>query len=291
MGEQGGGAIGVAELGGSESPSLAAEGTGPPVATDGEAMRSALAVGRRRFVVAATTGIALMAVPFLWILWSLWGPVNLLRPTVYENNFYDLQARAMFHGHLSLAPGSLGIEGFVHDGRTYTYFGLFPSIVRMPILLVTSSLDAKLTPTYMLLAWLLTGLFTSLLLWRVRFLVRGDVVMGRMEATAFGVPGGHHHGWHRLDAPGLHPLCLQRGHRLEHLSHHRQHLRPSRRGRAAHLAPGRVQRPSDSLRQSRSRHHRVGLCGGCRLHRRMVRARVSGARRTDGGACPCWPPD
>jgi hypothetical protein len=186
MGEEGGGAIGVAELGASESPSPAAEGTGPPVATDSGAMRSALAVGRRRFVVAATTAMALMAVPFLWILWSLWGPVNVLRPTVYENNFYDLQARAMFHGHLSLAPGSLGIEGFVHDGRTYTYFGLFPSIVRMPVLLVTSSLDAKLTPTYMLLAWLLTGLFTSLLLWRVRFLVRGDVVMGRMEAAAFG---------------------------------------------------------------------------------------------------------
>ncbi len=39
----------------------------------------------------------------------------------------------------------------------------------------------------MLLAWLLTGLFVSLLLWRVRFLVRGDTVMGRGEATAFGV--------------------------------------------------------------------------------------------------------
>ncbi len=92
----------------------------------------------------------------------------------------------MFHGRLSLATGSLGIEGFVHHGRTYTYFGLFPSIIRMPVLLVTSSLDGKLTPTYILLAWLLTGLFTVLLLWRVRFLVRGDVVMGWTEALAFG---------------------------------------------------------------------------------------------------------
>ena len=234
--------------------------------------------------------MALMAVPFLWILWSSWGPANLLRPSVYQDNFYDLQARAMFHGHLSLATGSLGIEGFVHDGRTYTYFGLFPSIIRMPILLVTSSLDGKLTPTYMLLAWLLTGLFTSLLLWRVRFLVRGDVVMGWTEATAFGVPGGHHHGRHRLDAPGRHPLCLQRGHRLEHLPDHREHLRPSRRGRAADVAPGRVQRPADPLRQPRSRHHRVGLCGGGRPDRRLVRVWASGAWRTAGGACPCWPP-
>jgi hypothetical protein len=57
----------------------------------------------------------------------------------------------------------------------------------MPVLLVTSSLDGKLNAPYMLLAWLLTGLFSSLLLWRVRFLVRGDSPMSRMEATGFGV--------------------------------------------------------------------------------------------------------
>ena len=125
--------------------------------------------------------------PFVWILWSSWGPPNPLRNTVFEDNFYELQARAMFHGHLALANGAIGIEGFVHDGRTYTYFGLFPSIIRMPILLLTSSLDNKLSAFYMLLAWLLTGLFASLLLWRVRYLVRGDSVMGRAEATGYGV--------------------------------------------------------------------------------------------------------
>ena len=93
----------------------------------------------------------------------------------------------MFHGKLSLGTGALGIEGFVHDGRTYTYFGLFPSIIRMPFLAVTSSLDGKLTASSVLFAWLLTGLFTSLLLWRVRFLVRGDAVMGQLEATGYGV--------------------------------------------------------------------------------------------------------
>ena len=34
-----------------------------------------------------------------------------------EDNFYDLQARAMFHGHLWLANGAIGIEAFVHGGR------------------------------------------------------------------------------------------------------------------------------------------------------------------------------
>ena len=158
-----------------------------PKADSVAAPPSELDAGRRRFTWAALIAIALTAVPFVWILWSLWGSANPLRLSVYEDNFYDLQARAMFHGRLSLPSGSIGIEGFVHDGRTYTYFGLFPSIIRMPILLVTSSLDGRLTGPSMLLAWLLTGLFVSLLLWRVRYLVRGDSAMGRAEATGFGV--------------------------------------------------------------------------------------------------------
>jgi hypothetical protein len=185
MGERIGGSLQVAlpedALGGADAPVEAA------ATPSSQIPPSEFDIGRRRFTFAALIAIALTAVPFVWILWVLWGPVNPGRPSVYQDNFYDLQARAMFHGHLSLANGALGIEGFVHDGRTYTYFGLFPSIIRMPVLLVTSSLDGRLTPTYMLLAWLLTGLFTSLLLWRVRFLVRGEAAMGRLEASAFGI--------------------------------------------------------------------------------------------------------
>ena len=168
--------------------SVGSDVRGVNVATIDEAVPpSEYDIGRRRFTWASLIAIALTAVPFVWILWSDWGPPTPFRQSVFENNYFDLQARAMFHGHLSLPNGSLGIEGFVHQGRTYTYFGLFPSIIRMPILLVTSSLDSKLTDSSMLLAWLLTGLFASLLLWRVRYLLRGDCAMGRIEATAYGV--------------------------------------------------------------------------------------------------------
>ena len=70
------------------------------------------------------------------------GRLNPLRAVPYDN-FYDLQARAMFHGHLDLPNGPMGIEAFVHDGRDYTYFGIFPSLLRMPILLVTNSLRRR----------------------------------------------------------------------------------------------------------------------------------------------------
>jgi multisubunit Na+/H+ antiporter MnhB subunit len=144
-------------------------------------------VGRRRFTIAALVAMALTSVPFIWILWALWGPANPLRPSNYQDNFYDLQARAMFHGHLWLANGAIGLEAFVHGGHQYTYFGLFPSIIRMPVLAVTSSLDGKLTCPYMILAWLVTGSFASLLIWRVRLLVRGPVGMGSSEAGAYGL--------------------------------------------------------------------------------------------------------
>ena len=178
----------------------------------------------------------------------------------------------MFHGHLSLPNGALGLEGFVHDGRTYTYFGLFPSIIRMPILLVTSSLDGKLTAPYMLLAWLLTGLFASLLLWRVRFLVRGDSAMGRTEATGFGVLMATIMGGTIWMLLAVDSLRLQRGHRLEHLPDRGEHLRPPRRDRTTVMGPGDRQRRPHLVREPRQVDHGVGVRGRRRSHRALVPA-------------------
>ena len=143
--------------------------------------------GRRYFTVAVLIGIGLMAIPFLWVLSDLWsGSADPFRapPSAY---FYDIQARAMFHGHLSLPRAKLGIEGFVHDGRTYTYFGIFPSLLRMPVLLLTSRFDGDLTAPSMGLAWLMTALFSPLMLWRLRVITRGRAILGRAEAASFGV--------------------------------------------------------------------------------------------------------
>ncbi|MHB8429442.1 MAG: hypothetical protein ACYDDZ_02790 [Acidimicrobiales bacterium] len=143
-------------------------------------------IGRRRFVIAVLVGVVVVLPPMLWLLWDLWnGSVNPLRAVPYDN-FYDMQARAIFHGHLYLPNGKEGIEAFRHGGRQYTYFGLFPSIIRMPVLLVTSSLDGKLTAPSILLAWMATALSSSLLLWRIRFMARGEALVGRAEAAAYG---------------------------------------------------------------------------------------------------------
>jgi hypothetical protein len=143
-------------------------------------------VSRRRFIVAVVVGTAVTLPLFLWLLWGLWsGSVNVLRAVPYAY-FYDLQARGMFHGHLWLPNGKMGIEAFVHDGHDYTYFGLFPSIIRMPILLVTNRLDGQMTAPSLLLAWLLTSVASALMIWRLRFLIRGNAMVSRSEAVAYG---------------------------------------------------------------------------------------------------------
>ena len=146
---------------------------------------------RRRFTVAVIVGMAVAAVPYLWVLLDLWtNSPNLFRTAEsdgYASNFYDLQARAMFHGHLYVANGALPGEAFVHAGRQYTYFGLFPSLLRMPFFLFTHSLDGRLTAPSMLLAWMVTGIFTSLMVWRIRHLVRGSAALSWGEAAAYGV--------------------------------------------------------------------------------------------------------
>jgi hypothetical protein len=144
--------------------------------------------GRKRFTIAVCVGQLVAAIPYFWVLTVLWtGTISQFR-TVAPGGFYDLQGRAILHGHLWVRTTSLGIEGFVHDGRTYTYFGVFPSLLRLPILLVTQNLDGRMTAPSIALAWLITGLFTSLLLWRIRILMHGGSrPVGVGEAVSYGI--------------------------------------------------------------------------------------------------------
>lgn len=135
---------------------------------------------RARYVKVMAIGSAVAAVVFAFALGTL-----LDEGHRYLTNFYDLQARALFHGNLDVPDGALGPEGFVHDGRTYLYFGPFPALLRMPLLLVTDRFDGRITPLMMLLAWLVIVALLALLVWRVRRLVRGDAPLRRAEAVGY----------------------------------------------------------------------------------------------------------
>ena len=124
--------------------------------------------------------------PAAWLGFSLWTPFNLLR-TLSQGGFYDLQARAIMHGHLWVPRNSLNIEGFIHNGKTYPYFGVFPSLIRIPILFVTDSLDGRLTALSVMVAYVVSFVVMSMLLWRLRVTLRGTDFLGRGESLAYGL--------------------------------------------------------------------------------------------------------
>jgi hypothetical protein len=142
---------------------------------------------RSWFTWAVVIGLVVVGIPYAWVLMDLWtGSIDPLRH-ISPSDFYDLQAHAMLAGHLFVPDGSLNIEAFLNNGHQFTYFGIFPAVLRIPVAALTHSLDGRLTAPSMLMAWIVSGAFASLLLWRVRMQIRGTAVLGMAEAVCCGV--------------------------------------------------------------------------------------------------------
>ncbi|HMK64072.1 MAG TPA: hypothetical protein VK386_10665 [Acidimicrobiales bacterium] len=140
----------------------------------------------RRFVTAVVLGSAVAGAPFLWMVFDLWAGFDLER-RAYNSKFYDAQAEAIMHGHLWVSKNVLDIEAFKHGGHYYTYFGVFPSLLRIPLLLLFPHLYGHLTAPFICVAWICTAVLSSMLMWRVRLLVRKDAMLGIGEAACYGV--------------------------------------------------------------------------------------------------------
>ncbi|WP_116996070.1 hypothetical protein [Desertimonas flava] len=142
----------------------------------------------RRLRHACAIGAGVGLIPYLAVLWNFgWNPLRGATADHLNGNFYDLQARALFHGRLAVPNDSLGIEGFVVDGRTYMYFGPFPALLRMPLLLVTSRFDGRLTALSMLVGFVVTAIALTALVEQVRHRLRPDAPVSRLEAAAFAI--------------------------------------------------------------------------------------------------------
>lgn len=139
----------------------------------------------RRSVIAGS-GVGFL--PFILVLWNVGvDPLRLTAEHGFAANFYDFQARRLFHGHLSLPAYSLGIEGFVIDGRTFMYFPPFPALLRMPVMALTDRFDGRLTAPSMLVAWFGLAMATAALIWTTRRFFRPQVPVSRTEAVSFGL--------------------------------------------------------------------------------------------------------
>jgi len=144
-------------------------------------------VGPRRFARAWTAGSAIACAVFGWLVTA--GTGDFFRHQRLFDDFYDAQAHAILHGNLALPRLTLGLEGIVHDGKTYMYFPPAPAVLRIPVVAFTHALDGRLGSVYLLLAFALAMGGAGVLVWRVRGLLRpGPVSRGEAWATgAFAV--------------------------------------------------------------------------------------------------------
>jgi hypothetical protein len=67
----------------------------------------------------------------------------------FGSDFFRAQAHALIHGHLNVEPQQVPGECFVYNGRCFGYFGLTPSLLRVPLLPLLDGIHHSLTPVYM----------------------------------------------------------------------------------------------------------------------------------------------
>lgn len=137
----------------------------------------------RLFARAGALGGAAAAVPFAWLV--ALGRLDLLQRHDLAG-FYDAQAHALLDGHWDIPREELGFEAFIVDGKAYTYFGPWPTLLRMPVAALTDRFDGRLTQISLLLAFAVLMVATVRLAWRVRELAHPGARVGRFEAALAG---------------------------------------------------------------------------------------------------------
>ena len=127
------------------------------------------APGSRRVVTASLAGTLVGGLVFLLVLLDF--GTDLGRTAValgYAANFFEAQGNAFLDGRIDVPAYVMGIEGFTEGSKTFMYFGPFPALLRIPVLLVTQDFDGEMTSVSMLLAWVVFAVFTTRLVWLVR---------------------------------------------------------------------------------------------------------------------------
>lgn len=101
--------------------------------------------------------------------------------TTATSDFYGAQARAWLNFRWNMPKSVLGIEAFAHNGRWYMYYGPFPSLLRLPLVIVGFNLSSRVSQLSMLLAFVVAMLAISHLLWTLRTIVRPGAPITEVE--------------------------------------------------------------------------------------------------------------
>ena len=81
--------------------------------------------------------LAIAGVTYAWLLSR--GSLNPFGAEQFGLTFNSMLDH-LLRGRWDVDPGAIGYEAFVHDGRTYAYFGPFPALLRAPLLLIPTAI-------------------------------------------------------------------------------------------------------------------------------------------------------
>lgn len=105
---------------------------------------------------------------FYWVsTGGTWNPTyqqSLFGGPGAEGRFFLAQTQAMIHGRLWINSSQLPGDCFTHGGKCYGYFGLTPSLLRLPFLPLLEHFNSGFTPVFITAGLTLaTGSFLALL--------------------------------------------------------------------------------------------------------------------------------
>jgi hypothetical protein len=125
--------------------------------------------------------ILMMAIYYLFLATD--GSLNLFKPieTVSRGMAFNSMLEHLRHGEFDVDPSTIGYEGVVRDGKTYTYFGVFPALLRLPLLLTGALMRLDVTRLYCALAATIALCFKLATV----VLINDKLPKSRLRAVAF----------------------------------------------------------------------------------------------------------
>jgi hypothetical protein len=107
--------------------------------------------------------LALLVVTLAATWLATYGTWRLFQPEVF-GCVYDAQAASFLQGRWDVPREVLRTEGFTRDGKWYSYFGVFPALLRVPLMLAMPEMAGRWSRLFVVCASMLTSGYALLIL-------------------------------------------------------------------------------------------------------------------------------
>lgn len=148
----------------------------------------------RLFDVMLLGVLAASSLIYFWLATrGTWNPQYDHVPRVLSTgHFFLAQARGILHARLWVHPSQTAYDCFIHNGKCYGYFGLTPSVLRLPFLALLDHYNSGFTPVFITAALTLaTGSFLASLrhLLSHIHMAKATAIMVALTALGLGAAG------------------------------------------------------------------------------------------------------